>query len=124
MPGAGGAPGIGLISCGSSRPQVCLEVHRHRDVGAVEAALAQLVGIARGGPGNLLEAAVGFFGPLKRLDRHESARLDEDVYQVRRLTGDRPEPATISRDDSRDYKPANGSVSIDPPIHGGTIRRR
>jgi GTPase SAR1 family protein len=33
----------------------------------------------------------GFLGPLKRLDRHESARLDEDVYQVRRLGADRPE---------------------------------
>jgi hypothetical protein len=33
----------------------------------------------------------GFLGPLQRLDRHESARLDEDVYQVRRLSADRAE---------------------------------
>lgn len=36
-------------------------------------------------------ATFGFLGPLKRLDRHESARLDEDVYQIRRLSADRPE---------------------------------
>ncbi len=36
-------------------------------------------------------STVGFLGPLKRLDHHESARLDEDVYQVRKLNGDRPE---------------------------------
>jgi hypothetical protein len=36
-------------------------------------------------------ATLGFLGPLKRLDRQESARLDEDVYQVRRLNGDAAE---------------------------------
>lgn len=36
-------------------------------------------------------ASVDFLGPLRRLEHHESARLDEDVYQVRRLHADRPE---------------------------------
>jgi len=36
-------------------------------------------------------ATVDFLGPLKRLEHHESARLDEDVYQVRRLNAERPE---------------------------------
>ncbi len=36
-------------------------------------------------------STVNFLGPLQRLDHHESARLDEDVYQIRRLTADVPE---------------------------------
>ena len=42
-------------------------------------------------------ATLGFLGPLRRLDRPESARLDEDVYQVRRLSGDKPENELLSK---------------------------
>jgi hypothetical protein len=42
-------------------------------------------------------ATVGFFGPLRRLERPESARLDEDVYQVRRLSADKPENELLQK---------------------------
>src|SRR4029079_8525663 len=36
-------------------------------------------------------------GPLRRLDQPQSARLDEDVYQVRRLSAELPETALLQR---------------------------
>jgi hypothetical protein len=38
-----------------------------------------------------LPATAEFLGPLRRLERSDSARLDEDVYQFRRLAAERPE---------------------------------
>ena len=40
-------------------------------------------------------ATLGFLGPLKRLEKPESARLDEDVYQLRRLAADKPENSLL-----------------------------
>src|SRR6202042_392231 len=42
-------------------------------------------------------SSLGFMGPLKRLEKPESARLDEDVYQLRRLAADKPENALLEK---------------------------
>ena len=42
-------------------------------------------------------STLGFLGPLKRLEKPESARLDEDVYQLRRLSADKPESGLLEK---------------------------
>lgn len=42
-------------------------------------------------------ASAGFLATLRRLERPESARLDEDVYQVRRLAADKPEHQLLEK---------------------------
>lgn len=52
--------------------------------------------IAYGKPDMTWPQSAGFLGTLTRLDRNESARLDEDVYQLRRIGSGRPEEELLS----------------------------
>ena len=44
-----------------------------------------------------LPASLGFLGPLRRLEKSESARLDQDVYQLRRVASNQPENLLLER---------------------------